>query len=203
VVAVVATAIGGCAYKAEPIAAANYNVVMSYGQKIPGKWLLYSETVALNQTVKPSGLSCSAHKFPLELAEPFKISTLQTLRNVLADVQPVDAPQNSDQLKAQGAKGLIVVRGQEVRPRLDIQAGFWSANMRTEVLIVASVTVDGLNGRLFGQTVEGQGVSDADAGFACEGGAKSLSDSAATATRDTVRKVAEAIGNSERLREIW
>jgi hypothetical protein len=34
----------------------------------------------------------------------------------------------------------------------------------------------------------------------CNGGAKSMTDSAATATRDTVRKIAEALGNSERLR---
>jgi hypothetical protein len=72
--------------------------------------------------------------------------------------------------------------------------------MRTQVMVVASVYVDGPAGRIFGQTVEGQGNGDAESGMLCEGGAKSLAESAATAMRDTVRKVAEALSNSDRIR---
>lgn len=72
--------------------------------------------------------------------------------------------------------------------------------MKTEVVIVSSVYVDGPSGRIFGTTVEGQGIADAEAGIMCDGGAKSLVDASSIAMRDTVRKLAEAIGNSERLR---
>jgi hypothetical protein len=72
--------------------------------------------------------------------------------------------------------------------------------MKTEVVIVSSVYVDGSSGRIFGTTVEGQGIADAEAGIMCDGGAKSLVDASSIAMRDTVRKLAEAMGNSERLR---
>jgi hypothetical protein len=62
--------------------------------------------------------------------------------------------------------------------------------------------VDGASGRIFGTTVEGHGIADAEAGLMCDGGAKSLVTASSTATRDTVRKLAEALGNSERLRAV-
>lgn len=192
--------LSGCAYRAEPISAPSYNVVTSFSQKVPGKWLLAVESEALNQNVKPSGMACAAHSFPIELAGAFQSSVSQTLTNVFEQIEVVSTPVAGDQVRRLGARGIIVVRGQEIRPRLDVQPGFWSANMRTQVMLVASVYVDGPNGRIFGTTVEGQGVSDQEAGLACEGGAKSLSESAATATRDTVRKIAEGLGNSDRVR---
>lgn len=72
--------------------------------------------------------------------------------------------------------------------------------MKTEVVIVASTYVDGALGRIFCTSVEGQGVADSEAGFMCDGGAKSLVDASSVAMRDTVRKLVEALGNSERLR---
>lgn len=195
-----ATVLGGCAYKADPISAPSYNVVTSFSQKIPGKWLLAVDGEALNQNVKPSGYACAAHNFPIELSSAFQSSVSQTLTNVFEQLEVVPVPVPGDQVRGRGARGIVVVRGQEIRPRLDVQPGFWSANMRTQVMIVASAYVDGPNGRIFGSTLEGQGVSDGEAGLACSGGAKSLTDSAATATRDLVRKIAEALGNSDRVR---
>jgi hypothetical protein len=199
-VAACCAVLSGCAYKAEPIAAPSYNVVTSFSEKIRGKWLLTTEATSLNQTVKSGGQACSAHSFPVELEGAFRTSVSQTLRNVFEQIEDVPTPIAGDKVRARGARGMIVVRGEEVRPRLDVQPGFWTANMRTQVLVVASVYVDGPHGRIFGQSFEGQGTGDSEAGMACEGGAKSLSDSAATATRDTVRKIAEALGNSERIR---
>ncbi len=193
-------ALGGCAYKAEPAAAPSYNVTRSFTQKVSGKWLLSTEAAPLNQNVKPGGAACSAHTFPIELEGAFVTSTSETLRNVFEQIEDIPQPIPGDQVKKRGARGMIVVRGQEVRPRLDVQPGFWSANMRTQVMVVASVYVDGPAGRIFGQTVEGQGNGDAEGGMLCEGGAKSLTESASTAMRDTVRKVAEALGNSDRIR---
>lgn len=197
-----ATCLAGCAYKAEPIAAPSYNVVTSFNEKIAGKWLLAVEAVPLNQTVKPSGMACAAHNFPLELSEAYKTSISQTLKNVFEQVENIPSPISGQEASRRGAKGMIVVRGEEVRGRLDVQPGFWTANMKTQVLIVASTFVDGANGRVFGTTVEGQGIADAEAGMMCEGGGKSLTDASAIAMKDNIRKVAEALGNSERVRAI-
>jgi hypothetical protein len=197
-----ALTLAGCAYKADPVAAPSYNVVTSFSSKIPGRWLLAVDGTPLDQTVKPSGHACSFHSFPLALSEAFKSSVFETLKNVFDQIEPVPTPIPGDQTAKMGVRGIIVVRGEEVRARLDVQPGFWSANMKTEVVIVSSVYVDGSSGRIFGTTVEGQGIADAEAGMLCEGGAKSLDDASATSMRDTVRKLAEAMGNSDRLRAL-
>ena len=201
-VILIGVTLAGCAYKADPIAAPSYNVVTSFSSKVPGKWLLAVDATALNQTIKPSGMACSAHNFPLELSDAFKTSVAQTLKNVFEQVEDIPTPIPGDQAQRRGAQGVIVIRGEEVRGRLDVQPGFWQANMKTEVVIVASTYVDGPLGRIFGTTVEGHGIADAEAGLMCDGGAKSLVHASSIAMRDAVRKLAEATGNSERLRAV-
>ena len=198
--AVCALALTGCAYKAQPIDAPSYNVVTSFTGKIHGKWLLAVDAKALDQDVKPSSYACAAHNFPLNLAGAYATSVKETLGNVFDNVEPLPSPIPGDQVKKRGARGIIVVRGEEVRPELDVRPGFWTANMKSHVLVVASVYVDGPKGRIFGTTVEGQGTADAPAGLMCSGGAKSLTKAASVAIRDSVRKLAEALGNSDRLR---
>lgn len=190
----------GCAYKADPISAPSYNVVTSFSTRVPGKWLLAVDSSPLNQTVKPSGYACAAHSFPLELSDAYRSSVSQTLKNVFEQIEEVPSPIPGDQTPKRGARGIIVVRGEEARGRLDVQPGFWQANMKTQVRIVASAYVDGPRGRVFGSTVEGEGIADAPAGLMCDGGAQSLVEASSTAMRDSVRKLAEVLGNSERLR---
>ena len=200
--AMAAAVVAGCAYKAAPVDAPSYSVVTSFSEKIHGKWLLAVTADALNQNVKPTTFACAAHTFPLQLSNAYVSSVAETLRNVFDQIEQIPAPIPGDQARNRGAKGIIVVRGEEVRPRLDVQPGFWTANMKTQVLVVASVYVDGPKGRVFGSTVEGQGIADAEAGMMCEGGAKSLNEASSTAIRDSVRKLAEALGNSERVRSL-
>lgn len=135
--------LAGCAYKADPIAAPSYNVVTSFSDKIPGKWFLAVEAAPLNQTIKPSGYACSAHTFPLELSDAFRTSVAQTLRNVFEQIEEIPTPIPGDQAPRRGARGIVVVRGEEVRGRLDVRPGFLQANMKTDVVIVASTYVDG------------------------------------------------------------
>ncbi len=177
-----------------------YNVVSSYGEQISGKWLLYVESAALDRPMKPSGYACSAHKYPISASGSFKTSVRQTLDNIVDQIEVVESPVPAEQLAGHGARGLIVVRGEEIRPRLDVQPGFWSANMATQVTMVASVSVDGQHGRVLGTTVEGQGMGNAEAGGACEGGAKAIAEAAGQAMKDAMRKIGEAVSNSERVR---
>jgi len=88
----------------------------------------------------------------------------------------------------------------EISPHMDVKPGFWTASMDTTATMVASITVDGVNGRLFGQTVEGTGQAVADSGGACEGGAKALSEAVSGSMTDVMRKIGEAITNSDRVR---
>ncbi|WP_290547042.1 hypothetical protein [Aestuariivirga sp.] len=193
--------LAGCTYNAEVREAPAYNVVSSFGTEVPGKWLLYVDASPLAKPVKPAGYACSAHKFPIEMSGPFETSVRQTIDNVVEQVEIVRGPMSRQQVTAAGARGLIVVRGEELRPRLEVQPGFWSANMSASATLVASVTVDSVKaGRVLGATVEGQGSADQEAGMACEGGAKSLASAAGVALKDSMRKIGEAISNSERMR---
>jgi len=199
-VSALSLSLGGCAYKAEPIAAGSYDVVTSYSHKLPGKYLLYVAGDQLNTVVRPNQFTCSAHSFPIEAASGFKGSVRGTLANLVDQVEEVDEPVSLDKLRARGARGLIVVRADNLDGRLRVEPGFWTVNMATEVRITVTATVDGPTGRQFGQTFEGLGKGDANAGFACEGGAESMRHSAEAALKEVVRKVGEGIANSDRVR---
>lgn len=191
----------GCQYKAEPLTVATYNVYSSYEGKLPGKYLLYVDGAKLNKPIKPSDFNCSAHTFPLELSSSFAGSVRQTFSNLVTELEIVDQPVDRAQLKARGSRGMIVVRGEDVNARLRVVPGFWVAGMETEVEIAASITVDGPAGRLLGSTVSGNGNAQGDAGFACEGGAQSLTQSAEKAMKETLGRLGEALTNSDRVRK--
>lgn len=200
-IAVLGMLVAGCSYNAEVLESPAYNVVTSYGNKVPGKWLLYVDAAPLQRPVKPAGYACSAHKFPINMAGPFATSAKQTISNLVEQVEVVNGPVDRGQVAAMGAVGLIVVRGEELRPRLEVQPGFWSANMAAQATVIASVSIDSAkHGRILGTTVEGQGTADAESGMACGGGAKALSAAAGMGMKDSMRKMGEAISNSERVR---
>lgn len=199
-VPVVAALLGGCAYKADPIGQGTYDVVTSHSRKLPGKYLLYVEAEKLDGVIRSNQYSCSAHSFPVEGAHAFEYGVKATVDNLVETVEVVTKPVPLDQLRARGARGLIVVRATDLDGRLNVLPGFWQGNMETEVRITAAVTVDAGSGRMLGTTVEGFGRGDAGAGFACEGGANSVRISAEKAMKEVLRKVGEGISNSERVR---
>lgn len=198
--ALCAMLLGGCAYQAATIATPADDVVTSFSDKIPGKWLLYIDASNLNTTVRPDSLECSAHNFPLDFTTGFPASVRTTLPNVIEDTEDVPDPIPADQAKKQGARGIISVHGESVSANLHVVSGFWSANIATEVDISASVTIDGPSGRLFGKTFDGEGRGDAPSGLACDGGAKALQEAADRAQKELLRRMAEEIANSDRVR---
>lgn len=193
-------ALSSCAYKAEPLAVGAYNVYSSYENKLPGKYLLFVDGNALNKTIKPSDMNCAAHSFPLAFSTGFVGSIRKTFENLVSSLEVVEAPVDRAGLSARGAKGMIIVKGEEVNARLRVVPGFWTMGMETDVEMVASITVDGQSGRLLGTTVSGNGNAQGDAGAFCEGGAKVLTDSAEKSMKQTVTKLGEALTNSERVR---
>lgn len=192
--------LAGCAYKAEPMSVGAYNVYSSYGEKLPGKYLLYVDASALSKEIKPSDLNCAAHRFPLDLQSGFKGSVAKTFQNLVAEMEVVDRPVDRAELVSRGARGMIVVKGEELNGQLRVVPGFWTAGMETEVELAASIVVDGRNGRLLGSTVGGNGNAQGEAGGFCEGGAKALVQSAEKAMKEAVGRLGEALTNSERVR---
>ena len=194
--------LGGCTYQAQIQDAPSFNLVTNYENKIPGLWFLYIDSSGLQRPMKPSSYVCAAHKFPISASGPFESSVRQTLDNVFDRIEYVDSPVKGVEIKKRGARGLIVVRGEEVRAKLDAKPGFWTASMEGQATLVASVSVDGSSGRVMGTTFEGTSIKEADAGAMCGGGAAALGEAVTEAMRDAMRKMGEALSNSDRVRGI-
>lgn len=192
--------LSGCAYNAVPSAAPEFAVYSNYAEKLPGRYLLYISDNDTATEVRSDTFECSAHRFPLDLATSFRGSIVGTLGNLVEEVQLVDAPVTSADLAAQSARGMIIVRLENVDTDIRYRVGFWSQEARVETELTASVTVDGRDGRLLGRTVEADEEAQGSAGFACEGTADVLSASAQGAMENLMGRLGEALANAERLR---
>ncbi len=199
--ALLALLAGGCSYTAKPISSPSFEVYSNYGEKVKGHYLMYVEATTLDTIAHPPGMSCGAHKYPIQIAGVFASSVEQTIGNVVDSKETVPSPLPAAELKGRNARGMIVIRGERTLASMQINPGFWSASMTARVEIVASVTVDGPPGRLLGTTVEGDGQAEGEAGLACEGGSKAFAAATELALRDITRKIGEAISNSERVRK--
>jgi hypothetical protein len=197
---VAALALGGCAYSAEPSAAPEFAVYSNYAEILPGRYLLYVSDNDTATEVRSDTYECSAHRFPLNLATSFRGSVVGTFNNLIDEVQLVDAPVPAADLAAQGARGMIIVRLEDVDTDVRYRIGFWANEARVETELTASITVDGPEGRLLGRTVEADDEAQGSAGFACEGTAEVLAESAQGAMENLMGRLGEALANAERLR---
>lgn len=198
--AAVALVITGCAYNAPVAVAPNLNVYSSYSEKLQGRYALVVESEAYNQTVRPTGYQCSAHTFPLDMQEAFRQSVIQTMRQVVDDVEVVQSPLSSDALARGGLKGQIIVRADSMTARIQFIPGFWNVSTDSNVDLTANMSVDGPTGRLLGTSAEGTGHAQGAAGAFCGGGANAIAEASEKATKQLLGQLGERLSNSPRLR---
>ncbi|EHP94203.1 hypothetical protein MetexDRAFT_0948 [Methylorubrum extorquens DSM 13060] len=197
ILAGISLALPGCTYTANTTAAPARNVITSFSNKVPGKWAVLVEADRLNTTARSEDLNCSAHTFPINFTQGFPASVRETFPNVFAQVEDAEAAEGVRNAKA---RGVIQVRGENLQSRLKIVPGFWSNNVVVDVDMTVAVTVEGANGRLFGKTFDGRGRADRPLGMFCAGGAEAVKAAAEDAQRDVLRRIAEELANSERVR---
>ncbi|HBF28518.1 hypothetical protein [Rhizobium sp.] len=197
----VITVLFGCQHEAKPLSVASYNVYSSYSEKLSGRYLLYVDGTKLYKDIKPSDLNCAAWNYPLKLSDGFSGSVVKTFGNLVGELEQVGELPTAEQLKSKRAKGIIIVRGEDLNGRLRVVPGFWQAGMETSVEVSASIVVDGPNGRLLGTTVSGNADAQTSAGAFCEGGANSLIQAAEGAMKEVVGRLGEALTNSDRVRK--
>jgi hypothetical protein len=178
-----------------------YEPVQTFAPRIRGHWLLLVEPGPMNLDVHPVSVACGSYVFPLQLSEAFAVALSNALKGVFERVDDVAAPLAGEDLRRRGITGMIVVRGQELRPRLDVQTRFFSANMQTQVAILASVQADGHRGQLLNGTIRGEGIANIPEGLLCDGGSgrKSVAAAGELAVGDTVSKIVEALSTSQRV----
>jgi len=156
---------------------------------------------AFNRKVKPTGLSCGAHSYPVEGSSSFKAAAIKTIANIVDEIETVDTPIPASGLKERGARGMIVVKAQDMVSRLRFIEGLFSATAEADFEPVVPVLVDGQKGRLFGTTVSGTGRAESNAGIMCEGGSDAVSQAASQAGKKALTELAESISNTGRLRQ--
>jgi hypothetical protein len=200
--AAAALALAGCAYNAPVAVAPNLNVYSSYGEKLPGRYALLVDGEAFSQTVRPTGYQCSAHSFPLDMKDAFRQSTIQTIRQIVDDVEIVQSPLSADALERAGLRGQIIVRADSMTARIQFIPGFWSATTDSNVDLTANMSVDGPAGRLLGTTAEGTGHGQGEAGAFCGGGATAVAEASEHATKQLLGQLGERLSNSPRLRAV-
>lgn len=176
------------------------NVITSFSSKLAGKWLLRSDADRLRETIRSSDMNCAAHTYPLDFAAGFPASLRGTLANVIERIEDAGESTAADRSGKLGARGIISVRGENLRGQFRVVPGFWTANVIAEIDISVAVTVDGPSGRLFGKTIDGRGRAEADLGAFCAGPAIAVQKAADEAQRDALRRIGEEVGNADRLR---
>lgn len=196
-----ALALCGCAYNASVAVTPNLNVYTSYGDRLPGSYLLHVDADAFMRTVKPSGLTCSAHNYSLDAREAFQHSVLQTVAQLVENVQMVDRPLPADEVARRGARGMILVKAEGMSARLTYIAGFWTSKPEATVDLRASLVVDrpGL-GRVLGTTASGDGEGVSPYGGDCGGGSDALGVATERAMEELLGTLGERLANAPRLR---
>lgn len=196
----VAALLSGCAYSAAPISTGAVNVVTSYGTRVPGRYALFVDGTEFNKTIRPRGLNCAAHTYPLQMSDGLTASVQSTLSNLVEQVELTPVPLDGPSLRSKGYAGLITVRAENLDGKLIAIEGFWGVTISTTVQLTASVSIDSPSGRLAGRTLEGIAEREADAGAFCSGGAESVEDASRQALRKLMVQLGEAVANSDRVR---
>lgn len=190
----------GCAYNAPVGVSPNLNVYLSYGDKLPGRYAVYVNADSFNTTVRPTGLNCGAHNYPLDLRESFKASALATVRQLVGDAELVESPLPATELARRGLTGQISVQADTIVARVQVISGFWSSTADSTIELTAGMNVDTGTGRVLGTTAQGFGNAQNDAGSFCGQVAVAIGSATEKAVRQVLGQLGERLSNSERLR---
>ncbi len=176
----------------------NLNVYSNYTNKVPGKWLLMIDAGNGKMDIHSDELACSAHVYPIDVTESFRSSVTKTLQNLTDDIQVTDAPGAASTVAAQGYAGVIRVKLEQLQPRLEFLAGFWTTKARADMEIDGGLIVDGPSGRLLGTEASGHGSDEQSGG--CPEGAKALGRATEEAMKSFLGEIGERFSNAPQLR---
>jgi len=180
------------------MSAPNLNVYSNYSDKVPGKWMLSVDAASGKRDIHSEGIACAAHVYPVDISSSFRASVEATFQNLAENVEVVDNPPPASTLGAAGYAGVIRVKLDSMRPRLEFIQGFWSAKARSDMEIDAGLVVDGPSGRLLGTQASGRG-TDEESGD-CPTGAGVIGHASEEAMKSLLGALGERFGNAPQLR---
>lgn len=191
-------AVAACTYNASVGITPAYDVYSNHDTKVPGTWALYVDVDRLRTQSGVVGvLSCTANKYPLDMAAVFSPSAEATIGNLVESVQLVDSPLSAATLETSGYAGQIILKSEELSANFTANA--FSTKVEGDVEMAVSMIVDGRNGRLLGTTVTGDGEARVSGG--CSAGGEAVGRAAEGALRRTLTTIGERLSNSPRVRD--
>lgn len=200
--AAVAAALGisACSYDVPTTASPAFDVYSNYRDKIPGRFALFVDANSFAREVKPTGQICSANSYPLNANASFKQSTIQTIKQLVEELELVDRPLPIEELKDKAYRGQIVVKSDEYIAHITFIPGFWSATASSSVDISASLVVDGTDGRFLGTSASASRSTELSSA-SCGDGAQAIAEANSKATKELLERLGERLSNEPRLRQ--
>jgi hypothetical protein len=189
-----------CAYEVPITASPAFDVYSNYRDKIPGRFALFIDASSFAREVKPTGHICSANSYPLNANASFKQSAVNTIEQLVEQVEVVERPLPVEELTAKGYHGQIVIKSDEYTARITFVPGFWSATASSSVDVSASLVVDGADGRFLGTSASASRSSELSSA-SCGDGAQAIADANSKATKELLGRLGERLANEPRLRQ--
>ena len=197
-----ALALGACTFTSDVDVNAAFNVYSNYENKGQGKWAFYADGSRLfDRDVDVLGIACFGHTYPLDARKAFEQSAFRTFENLVEKIELVNSPIAANQLSRRGFNGQIVVKSEDMKAEMSVSPGFWSATLKSEVDITASVSAFNGLGRLLGSTASQEGETKTDGAF-CSTLTKVLGPAASDSIKRVLTILAERFTSSRRVRGI-
>lgn len=196
-------AVAGCQAPAADVTSVSAPIVVSsYGEKLPGKYLVHVNGSAFDKVIAPQSANCSAYRIPLKASGAFSDAVSKAVAQVVEQHAMTTTTPTSADIKASGSKGAIVVTADtvDVQFRMIESTGLFNG-LEVEVSASAASTLDSANGRLHGTRVESTNSSSGQAGPICDEGDARMREAATKTIRSLASKIAESIANSQRVRD--
>ena len=191
----------GCTHAVKPVSAPAVNIYTSYGDKVPGWWVLVlDDGVDFQREISPSSYECSAHKYAIGTDGAVASSVRSTFEQVFETVEVRSSAPTVDEMKNGGIKGYAVVRLTDFIPRLTCSSSFWSVNCTARAEINFSVEISTAEGKLLSTTVGGNNSADGSAGGACGKAGEVMSEAMRLGLQDALERMAERVSNAPKLR---
>jgi hypothetical protein len=197
-----ALALGACTFNSDVDVNAAFNVYSNYENKVPGKWAFFADGSRLfDKDVDVLGISCFANTYPLDARKAFEQSAFRTFENLVENIELVNSPIAANQLSRRGFDGQIIVKSENMKAEMSVSPGFWSATLKSEVDITASVSAFSRAGRLLGTTASQEGEAKTD-GMVCATLTKALGPAASDSIKRVLTILAERFTSSRRVRGV-
>lgn len=188
-----------CSYPVTVAPAPALDVYASYTEKLPGKYALLVEATSLSRTIAATGQACSAHNYPANANEAFKVSAVKTIEGLVETIEVVSTPMSRETMGQKGYRGLIIVKADDYSARLMFVPDFWSATATASADVSGSIVIDGPNGRLFGTSSSSTRTVDQQTG-SCGAGAQIIGQATSMAIKELFERLGERLANEPKLR---